>query len=159
MKKLFVISIAIAVLSGCNNEGMTDDNVNEGETNSDTEDFPADNTDENIAEELDSEETDIENVENEQSIETYSLEDLEGTYILTGEDERVRVVLDEGVLRYTDGRGNVRYRLSDSGDRLVLAGEDPSVYMINKNDLGFELTNIDEDGKATGNNLKLEIME
>lgn len=90
---------------------------------------------------------------------TYNLEKLNGSYMFISDEERIRVVLDNGVLRYTDGRGNVSYRLSESGDRIVISGESPSIYLIKSSNNDIQLINIDKSGILTGDDIKLEIIE
>lgn len=155
MKKIILtVMVTGTILTACSNDQQNvNENESKEESNIETENKSNEEKSEN------NEEAEFENTETEIETTTYTLEQLNGTYMLTTDEDKVRVVFDNGVLRYTDNRGNISYRLSDSGDRLILAIESPNVYLIKNNEFGINLINIDDNGKVTGNDIILETME
>lgn len=103
------------------------------------------------------EKTDAESsvVENEEGYASIDIEELDGTYLFTSEDRRSNVQFDNGIIRFSDGEGNINYRIANNGDRLVLSGDLPKVYLIKNTSEGYELVNIDDTGKVTGENINL----
>lgn len=145
MYKILVGLFISIVLVGCSND--TAENTESSNSEIDNQEMK----------DKDLEKTDAESsvVENEEGYASIDIEELDGTYLFTSEDRRSNVQFDNGIIRFSDGEGNINYRIANNGDRLVLSGDLPKVYLIKNTSEGYELVNIDDTGKVTGENINL----
>ncbi|QQD85669.1 hypothetical protein [Jeotgalicoccus sp. ATCC 8456] len=155
-KKLLLMLGVSLMLAACGNESSEEDAAKtEGEVTEESAETDA-NASEDPEENLESTEAEDAEVENESSYISMDDETLNNSYLFTSDERRSNVTFDNGIIRFSDGDGNLRYRLANDGDRLVISGEEPQVYLFSENDNGYELINIDNEGKRTGSNITLE---
>lgn len=150
-KKLLLMLGTSLMLVACSNDSSSEEEVSENESTG-SEEVASENPEEN----LESTEAEDAEVENESNYVSMDDETLNNSYLFVSDDRRSNVTFDNGIIRFSDGDGNLRYRLANGGDRLVISGEEPQVYLFSETEEGYELVNVDDSGKVTGANITLE---
>lgn len=140
--KALSLLFVILLLAACSNKDSEQGTNNEESADSD--------------EKLETTEAENAEVKNESKYTNMSDETLNGSYLYTSDERRSNVTFDNGIIRFSDGEGNLTYRLANEGDRLVISDENPKVYLFLETEEGFELINIDDSGKVTESNITLE---
>lgn len=137
----------LLLLTACSNEETNDEDS--------TANSQEEGSTEIENESIESKEAEDVEVLNQSSYVTLDEETLGQNYIFVSDDRRSNVIFDNGIIRFSDGEGNLRYRLVNEGDRIVISGEVTEVYLFSESEDGYDLINIDDNGRVTNSIIKL----
>lgn len=84
--------------------------------------------------------------------------DLKGKFNFKSANRNSIVKFDDTIIRFSDGKGNLRYRIANEGKRITISdshNENTKIYKIKKVKDGFNLIELSKKGKATGESIDL----